>query len=62
MTVETFVPFGKIPRLMRDCVITEKIDGTNASVDVDEAERDKEIDRLGGMVTELREENSRLRA
>ncbi len=27
-----------------------------------EAERDKEIDRLGGMVTELREETSRLRA
>jgi len=27
-----FEPFPKIPRLKRDCVITEKIDGTNASV------------------------------
>lgn len=27
-----FVKFGKIPRLMRDIVITEKIDGTNASI------------------------------
>jgi hypothetical protein len=31
-----FVPFPKIPRLNRDCVITEKIDGTNASVLVEE--------------------------
>jgi len=27
-----FEPFGKIPRLARECVVTEKIDGTNASV------------------------------
>jgi len=27
-----FEPFAKIPRLSRECVITEKIDGTNASV------------------------------
>jgi RNA ligase len=27
-----FVGFGKIPRLNRDCVITEKIDGTNAQI------------------------------
>ena len=27
-----FKSFGKIPRYSRDCVITEKIDGTNASV------------------------------
>ena len=27
-----FEPFQKIPRLRRNCVITEKIDGTNASV------------------------------
>lgn len=27
-----FKPFPKIPRLNRDCVITEKIDGTNACV------------------------------
>src|SRR3990167_5110164 len=30
-----FQPFPKIPRLVRDVVITEKIDGTNASVWVD---------------------------
>ena len=27
-----FEGFGKIPRLSRDCVITEKIDGTNAQI------------------------------
>lgn len=27
-----FEEFGKIPRLSRDCVITEKIDGTNAQI------------------------------
>jgi hypothetical protein len=27
-----FNPFPKIPRLSRECVITEKIDGTNASI------------------------------
>ena len=27
-----FVTFDKIPRLSRDCVITEKIDGTNAQI------------------------------
>jgi len=31
MTKE-FVPFPKMPRLFRECTITEKIDGTNASV------------------------------
>jgi hypothetical protein len=29
-----FVPFPKVPRLSRECVITEKIDGTNASVTI----------------------------
>jgi hypothetical protein len=29
-----FKSFGKIPRLFRDCVITEKIDGTNAAVGI----------------------------
>ncbi len=28
----TFEPFPKIPRLFRDCIITEKIDGTNATI------------------------------
>ncbi len=27
-----FTPFPKIPRLSRPCIITEKIDGTNASI------------------------------
>jgi len=31
-----FKPFSKIPRLSRDCVITEKIDGTNASITITE--------------------------
>lgn len=31
-SVMEFRPFSKIPRLMRDCTITEKIDGTNASI------------------------------
>jgi hypothetical protein len=31
-----FVPFGKIARLNRECVITEKIDGTNASIYITE--------------------------
>lgn len=29
---QTFIPFPKIPRLFRECVITEKLDGTNAAV------------------------------
>lgn len=31
-----FEGFPKIPRLSRDCTITEKIDGTNASIYIDE--------------------------
>jgi hypothetical protein len=27
-----FQPFAKIPRLMRECVVTEKIDGSNAQI------------------------------
>lgn len=30
-----FEPFGKIPRYSRECVITEKIDGTNAVIGVE---------------------------
>lgn len=33
-TTPVFVPWGKIPRLNRDIVITEKIDGTNAAVGI----------------------------
>ena len=32
----TFEAFGKIARLNRDCIITEKLDGTNAQVIVEE--------------------------
>jgi hypothetical protein len=32
-----FKPFNKIARLSRDCVVTEKIDGTNAQVFITEA-------------------------
>lgn len=32
----TFEPFGKIARLSRECTITEKIDGTNASIFIGE--------------------------
>lgn len=31
-----FLSFNKIPRLTRECTITEKIDGTNASIFIDE--------------------------
>lgn len=33
-----FVKFPKIPRLSRECIITEKIDGTNACVHIEELE------------------------
>lgn len=36
MTDLAFTEFPKIPRLYRECIITEKIDGTNASVFVGE--------------------------
>jgi len=36
MSIE-FIPFQKIGRLSRGCTITEKIDGTNASIFIDEA-------------------------
>jgi len=31
-----FIPFPKVPRLSRECVITEKLDGTNASIWIDD--------------------------
>jgi len=37
MTPE-FKPFQKMPRLSRECIITEKIDGTNASIYISEWE------------------------
>lgn len=30
-----FIPFPKVPRLKRGCIITEKIDGTNAQIVID---------------------------
>ncbi len=30
--IPEFTPFRKIPRLSRECIVTEKIDGTNASI------------------------------
>lgn len=36
MRPEKFPEFPKIPRLRRGCVITEKIDGTNASIFIDD--------------------------
>lgn len=35
MTTPDFIPFRKIPRLSRDIIITEKIDGTNATIYID---------------------------
>jgi hypothetical protein len=32
LILPSFEEFQKIPRLRRDCVITEKIDGTNAQI------------------------------
>ena len=32
-----FKPFPKIPRLSRNCLVQEKIDGTNASIYIDES-------------------------
>lgn len=32
-----FIPFPKMARLSRDCVITEKLDGTNAQIRIEQA-------------------------
>jgi hypothetical protein len=34
--VEEFVEFRKIPRLNREIVVTEKLDGTNAQIKIGE--------------------------
>ena len=36
MNLIKFEPFSKIPRLTRKCIITEKIDGTNAQIYIGE--------------------------
>lgn len=36
-----FQPFPKMARLKRPCIVTEKIDGTNASVLIDKIDQDK---------------------
>lgn len=37
MNKPEFKPFPKVPRFSRDIVITEKLDGTNASVTITES-------------------------
>lgn len=37
--MKEFVPFPKMPRLFRECIITEKIDGTNACICITEDEQ-----------------------
>lgn len=44
MDTEEFIKFDKIARLNRNCVITEKIDGTNAQIFIKELEGYKETD------------------
>lgn len=39
-TASEFVPFPKISRLRRDCIISEKLDGTNASVFITDITKD----------------------
>lgn len=49
----SFQDFGKIPRLFRECVITEKIDGTNGQVHIEEiavAEADPELQKVPWIV------------
>lgn len=41
-----FTAFGKIPRLSRECVITEKIDGTNASIFIHDSAVDLSVHDL----------------
>jgi len=36
VTERTFQPWPKTPRLNRDCIVTEKIDGTNSAIVIDE--------------------------
>jgi hypothetical protein len=40
-----FQDFGKIPRLTRQCVVTEKLDGTNAQVFIGNLYFKKTIDK-----------------
>lgn len=41
-----FKGFPKIPRLSRDCIITEKIDGTNAQIIIEEYDQFKHLNPL----------------
>ena len=52
-----FTPYPKIPRLRRDCVVTEKIDGTNAAViirelNVEELRVDQDENAVQRIITE----------
>ena len=44
--MDAFVPFPKVPRLSRECVITEKIDGTNASIHIKQVHDCDDLDAL----------------
>lgn len=47
MTPE-FKPFAKMPRLSRECIITEKIDGTNASIYITEIAEERAGEAITG--------------
>jgi hypothetical protein len=48
-----FQKFPKVPRLSRTVVVTEKIDGTNASVWVDEITAENDPDKVMSVVAEV---------
>jgi hypothetical protein len=50
MQVLEFAPWPKTPRLFRDAIITEKIDGTNAAIHVRAV--DSQVQLAGGVVVE----------
>jgi hypothetical protein len=43
--MSTFQPFPKVPRLSRDIVVTEKLDGTNASIEIVNPQATPDYDR-----------------
>jgi hypothetical protein len=55
-----FEAFPKIPRLRRDCVITEKIDGTNAQIMIELADAAPTLDWTAHGIPFLRAENDGL--
>lgn len=51
LMIPQFIEFDKIPRLKRGCCITEKIDGTNASILIPDDGETFEVETLGTIVT-----------